>query len=277
MDRAVFYGAVRASLFGGSLSAGQTRGIDAILNEWERRALTDLRWLAYMLATAYHETGPESSAGHMLPVTEHGQRSYFDRYEGRADLGNTMPGDGYRFRGRGLVQLTGRTNYRKMSPVAGVDLTANPDAALDPAIAARVMFEGMLKGSFTGKALDDYLNETKTDFRGARKIINGTDKADLIAGYAERFLAALTKAAAEPVQAAPAVPPPPPPDIEPPSRTDDPQEGPTVGQWAAGMTIGLGSVGAIGAGGLGLPWWAIVLGAAVIGLIVFLIIKHQKG
>lgn len=60
------------------------------------------------------------------------------RYEGRADLGNTQAGDGYRFRGRGYIQITGRANYRKFGKAIGADLENNPDLASRPDVAARI-------------------------------------------------------------------------------------------------------------------------------------------
>ncbi len=62
-------------------------------------------------------------------------------YEGRSDLGNTVKGDGYRFRGRGYIQLTGRANYRTYGQKIGVDLLKNPDLAKRPDIAARIALE----------------------------------------------------------------------------------------------------------------------------------------
>ena len=59
-------------------------------------------------------------------------------YEGRRDLGNVAPGDGRRFKGRGLIQLTGRANYRTYGALAGVDLVARPALAADPPLAARI-------------------------------------------------------------------------------------------------------------------------------------------
>lgn len=61
------------------------------------------------------------------------------RYEGRRDLGNTEVGDGYRYRGRGLVQLTGRSNYRRAGSALGLPLEAEPDRAAQPATAGRVL------------------------------------------------------------------------------------------------------------------------------------------
>lgn len=76
---------------------------------------------------------------HFKPVTEYGAVAYFKRYEGRKDLGNTQPGDGYKYRGRGYVQITGRANYDSYGKIIGVDLVNNPDLALDPDIAAKIL------------------------------------------------------------------------------------------------------------------------------------------
>ena len=191
IERKAFFDAARRSPFSGKLKVDQVNGMTAILDEWDKRKLTDLRQLAYMLATAFHET-----AFTMQPITEYGSKSYFKKYDGRKDLGNTLPGDGYKFRGRGYVQLTGRYNYQKASTKIGVDIVASPERALEPAIAAAIMFDGMIEGWFTGRKLFDYFN-AKTDWRNARRIINGTDKADAIAYYAKEFWAAL-KAADKP-------------------------------------------------------------------------------
>lgn len=207
ISRKAFFDKVRASPFDGSMTISQVQGMGAILSEWERRGLTDLRWLAYMLATTFHET-----AHTMQPIHEIGKRDYFNKYEPGtkigATLGNTKMGDGYLYRGRGFVQLTGRANYDKMRGILGVDLIGNPDLALDPKNAAAIMFEGMSRGTFTGKRLTDYFNASATDYVNARKIINGTDRAELIAGYARSFYTALN--AAQAVAAQPA-----PPDVEP--------------------------------------------------------------
>lgn len=69
------------------------------------------------------------------PIEEYGG-GY--EYEGRLDLGNTQPGDGHRYMGRGYIQLTGRANYRAYGSTLGIDLEGNPDLALDPVVAAQV-------------------------------------------------------------------------------------------------------------------------------------------
>ena len=62
-------------------------------------------------------------------------------YEGRKDLGNTQPGDGARFKGRGVIQLTGRANYAKYGPVLGLDLVAGPEAAAEPGVSLKIACE----------------------------------------------------------------------------------------------------------------------------------------
>ena len=138
-----------------------------------------------MLATVKHEC-----ADTWAPITEFGKVSYFDKYDADTPLGhrlgNTEDGDGYRFRGRGYVQITGRANYARLGELLGMggQLVQNPDLALDPVIAYRIMSAGMRKGSFTGKKLSDYISPNSCDYLNARRIINGTDQAQKIAGYA---------------------------------------------------------------------------------------------
>jgi putative chitinase len=92
---------------------------------------TNLR-LAHFLAQAAHETAS------FRTLVEYGNAAYFERYDGRKDLGNTQPGDGFRFRGRGIFQLTGRNNYARFGGRIGVDLISNPDLAAEPDNAVRL-------------------------------------------------------------------------------------------------------------------------------------------
>lgn len=152
--------------------------------------LKDLRWASYMLATVKHEC-----ADRWHPITEFGKKSYFDKYEpgtpiGRR-LGNKKPGDGWRYRGRGYVQITGRANYARMSDVLGLgpaeNLVDDPEQALRPEIAYQIMSVGMRKGMFTGKKLSDYISGNRCDYKNARRIINGLDRWDTIRDYAVTF------------------------------------------------------------------------------------------
>ena len=101
---------------------------------------------------------------------------------------------GYRFRGRGYVQITGRANYRKFSDVVGTDLVAVPDLALNPDHAYKIMSAGMARGLFTGVGLPKYINPAGCDYVNARRIINGLDHAADIATAATRFQACLEEA-----------------------------------------------------------------------------------
>ncbi|HEY0212152.1 MAG TPA: carboxypeptidase [Paenirhodobacter sp.] len=178
-------------LFGGKLSQAQVVGLNTVLQATARLPSAQR---AYLLATAFHET-----ARTMQPITERGARSYFQRYEATTALGrrlgNSKPGDGYLYRGRGYVQITGRANYARATAKLGVDLLAAPDLALNHDIAADIMVRGAREGWFTGRRLGDYLREGQandiTDYVNARRVINGTDRAALIASYASVFEVAL--------------------------------------------------------------------------------------
>jgi len=196
IDKAAFFAAVRQGILGPTLSPDEVSGCEAILDAMEG---TPRSWCAYALATAYHET-----AHTMQPISEFGGPAYFTRmYDITGQrptmarkMGNTEPGDGPKYRGRGYVQLTWKVNYAKAGAKLGVDLVGHPEMAMRPDIAAKIMRDGMVEGWFTGKALRHYLEgpfATLTQYQGARRIINGTDKAAMIAGYAMQFENALAK------------------------------------------------------------------------------------
>jgi putative chitinase len=153
-----------------------------------------------MLGTTFLET-----AATMQPIMERASAPIFSKYDagtpiGRR-LGNTIPGDGYRYRGRGFVQLTGRANYAKAAHILNIDCENKPELVLVPTNAAEIMFVGMDQGWFTGKDLNDFIDDKDEsdqqdwlEYVGARRIINGTDKAEKIANYAIQFEHALTEA-----------------------------------------------------------------------------------
>ena len=154
----------------------------AIVAEANKQGIKNKAQLAYILATTVHESG----AGKYMEELASGSA-----YEGRRELGNSQPGDGRRFKGRGYVQITGRNNYRDWGRRLGIDLENNPQAASNPQTAAKILVGGMKMGTFTGKKLDDYINGSKTDFNGARRIVNGTDKAGTFAATAQKILRAM--------------------------------------------------------------------------------------
>ncbi|MBP1843791.1 hypothetical protein J2046_002047 [Rhizobium petrolearium] len=100
-------------------------------------------------------------------------------------------GDGKSWLGRGLVQLTHKRNYEAMSRLIGIDLVADPGCAMEMDVSVAILIEGMQRGSFTGGPLDDFFAPGRNDWLGARKIINGTDRAGLAAGYGQVFAGAL--------------------------------------------------------------------------------------
>lgn len=198
-DERDFYRTIRADPFGGRLTDGQVRGISAIRGEWMKTAPGgDPRHLAYMLATAFHET-----ARTMRPVRET-LASTDDRaieILDRAYAGGRLPqvrrpywrrdGEGRSFLGRGFVQITHRRNYRRLSEALGIDLVSDPARAMEIGIAATVLVSGMMRGLFTGVSLADVFSATREDWIGARRIVNGLDRAALVAGYGRAFLKAL--------------------------------------------------------------------------------------
>lgn len=177
IERKTFFDLIRKAPFDGVMRQSQVDGVNFILDEWERRRMTDLRFLAYMLATTLHET-----ARTMQPIREFG-KGHGRKYGAAVN--------GHVYYGRGYVQLTWDYNYKEMGQIVGVDLYNNPDLALDPHVAVKVMFEGMVRGTFTGKKLAQYFGAGVSDWVNARRIINGTDRAEEIAKHAKQFYAAL--------------------------------------------------------------------------------------
>ena len=148
------------------LNLGDTQ---LIIKEASKRGLLRNQ-LAYVLATAYHET-----AHTMKPVREYGGEKYLKSKKY------------YPYVGMGYVQLTWDYNYKKAGQKLGVDFMSNPKLLLDPKYATPILIIGMIEGWFTGKKLSDYITLNKSDYVNARRIINGVDKKELIAGYAKEY------------------------------------------------------------------------------------------
>jgi len=206
-ERTIFFDSVRASLFG-TLTQQQVDGQEYLLKHWEDLIeYEDRRWFAYVLATQLHEC-----AWTCTPISEYGGSS--TRY---------AP-----WYGRGYVQLTWEENYIRADNELELNgrLINDLEVALEPDIALQIIARGMAQGWFTGKKLSDYISGTKCDYANARRIVNGTDKMDLIAGYAEKYEVALNESAmerttepTEPVE---------PPVVEPPPTNRPPMEKPTT-------------------------------------------------
>lgn len=156
------------------LNLGDTQ---LILKECRAHGLSNAH-AAYVLATAKWETNHT-----MKPVRE---AYWLSETWRKANLRY------YPWYGRGFVQLTWYENYVKAGKILGIDLTTDPDVAMQADIAAKVIVRGMKDGWFTGKKLADY-----TTYKDMRRIVNGTDKAAEIAAIAVEYEAALQSVPAE--------------------------------------------------------------------------------
>lgn len=172
MNLSYFFGRIRNSVFGGRLTELQVDGITQIIEYrdevWPKMSDDEL---AYLLATVTHET-----AFRMAPVREMGGEKYLrtKKY--------------YPWVGEGLVQVTWEQNARKFGAQKPGDLMTWP-------IALKAAFEGMIYGLFTRYKLSDFIKPgQKPDYVGARRIINGTDRAKLISHYAEAYREAFKQA-----------------------------------------------------------------------------------
>lgn len=188
INRLFFFTQIRQTLFGGRFKQSQVDGISAILDEWEKNnSKKDDRWLAYMLSTTHHET-----AATMQPIEEYGKgrgRPYGKNLKmNRRRYTNT----GNLFYGRGFVQLTWYENYEKAGKKLKQDFIAHPEKVMDLQNATKILFTGMTEGWFTGRKLSTYFNDKKEDWRNARRIINGLDRADWVADYARKYYAAIS-------------------------------------------------------------------------------------
>lgn len=138
----------------------------AVAKEAHAQGISDRNQICYIMATIQHET-----AATFRPIAEYGgaSRPYAPYY------------------GRGYVQLTWKYNYAKYGEMLHLDLVDNPNEVMQPDISLFIIVNGMKDGVFTGKKLSDYISGNQVDFVDARRIINGTDRAELIASYAQEW------------------------------------------------------------------------------------------
>lgn len=163
--------------------ANKASTVLTIADECKRQGLVLPSQVAYVLATVEWETN-----GTFRPVAE----AYWKSDAWRKKHLRYFP-----YYGRGYVQITWGRNYEKFSKLLGIDMVDDPadpnddhdpDRAMDPNVALFILVYGFKHGSFTGKRITDYINESKTDFRRARRCINGLDRADDIAALAKSWL-----------------------------------------------------------------------------------------
>jgi putative chitinase len=209
-DRKKFFDGVKEHI-DSTLEQEQVDGFTFLLDRFESTPMwSSIPLIAYGLATPYHET-----AGSMQPVEE---GYYLGRYGKKRVKDFQRSLRYFPYFGRGFVQLTWETrripNYSRatrelreqMPLLVGVfeektgktfDLVKYPDQALDPIIAFAVMTLGMFQGWFTTKKITDFIHGSTKNYLDARTVINGHDKAALIAGYAKTFEAILRHASGQ--------------------------------------------------------------------------------
>ncbi len=157
--------------------------------------------MAYLLATVYHEVGvtftPQKienlnyttakriiqvwparfkTTAEAIPYTNNPEKLAEAAYGRR--MGNTLVGHGWKYRGRGWVQITGKANYEKFAKMIGQDIVEDPDLVLTVPIAGRILVEGAERGLFTGKKMNDYISASGMNYYYARAIINSDVSAN---------------------------------------------------------------------------------------------------
>lgn len=194
-----FFAAVRPMFRRGRMTDEQVRGLEAMVNQGIKCSVLRSH-LAYVLATAFHETGQRcwpvregyarSNEGAIRAVT-----GLFDK--GIIDTNYALPDPetGESYYGRGLVQITWRENYEKLGKVLGIDLVRDPDRALDLVVAIDCLFTGMAFGMYRKNLSLAMIPEKPNldDFTKARGMINGDVRKNgkKIAHYAAQFYDAL--------------------------------------------------------------------------------------
>jgi putative chitinase len=204
IDRAGFFKAYMEKW--GSLSMSQIEGLNQLLDFIDYDpAITDLRWAAYLLATVKWEC-----ANTWKPIEEYGKGAGHDYGKEITVTGSDGKKYKNRYYGRGYVQLTWEANYKSMSQELsmGEELWLRPERVLEAEIAYKVISLGMTTGkSFANKhKFEDYFTDGKTDYKNARRMVNGLDHASDIAEIAkalEAMLKANTKTAVLPQPTAP--------------------------------------------------------------------------
>ncbi len=173
----------------GYITQSQVNEISFLIAEFDKDKSITYPHAAYMLGTTWWET-----AKTMLPIEEYG-KGKGKKYGKHYDIdGSIYKGLDHIYYGRGYVQLTWLSNYAMARDKIGVDFVNNPDYALHREHAVKILITGMKEGWFTGRSLSTYLPRHQCsykDYVNARRIINGTDKAQAIANIAIVFERAL--------------------------------------------------------------------------------------
>lgn len=188
------------------MTQGVVDTVNTIVDTYYSEYLSDgdPNHLAYLLATAYHESYHGSLNPEWVPVREGFAKTNSGAISAVTKLYNqkrisrnyALPDrNGRSYYGRGYVQITHPENYDKLGKLIGVNLLEFPDLALHRDVAAKALVIGGVEGIYTGKKLSDFdVSDGGFDAYNARRVINGLDKAAKIAGDFEHMLRAVMAA-----------------------------------------------------------------------------------
>lgn len=243
------------------------KGFTKALDDWgDYFGLTTEPRLEHFIGQCAEECG-------FITMREYGADSYFKRYEFRKDLGNTVAGDGLRFKGRGAIQLTGRNWYTKFTrwvrdvfakvyKLAAPDFIANPEKLEDP-------FWGTVSSLWYWQTAGIAKYADAGDTRGETRRING--------GYTNYEKRVYFIGRAQAIITGAAIPPEHDRETPPLPNAVDPPKAPS----STGNTVAVGAAGAGGAAVLahssGVPWWLVIAGVVVVvAIIAFVTLRKQS-
>lgn len=187
-----FWSVLRTDVFGGSMTQGVVDTVNSIVDTYymEYASTGDPEHLAYIIATAFHESYHRTLNPEWLPVREGFAKTNAGAIaavtklynKGKISRNYAVPQpNGHSYYGRGHVQITWPDNYKKIGDLIGVDLYNYPDLALHRDVSAKALVIGSVEGIYTGKKLSDFdLSDGLLDAYNARRVINGRDKAQKI-------------------------------------------------------------------------------------------------
>lgn len=219
MDRRKFFEYLRrrdSGVFNTKLTQNQVDGIEAVLDECIEQGAS-LKQTAYILSTGYGESNkkmqptyenlyykperiPEvfsASRRRGVPINMLARNpkklanTVYGGEWGEKNLGNTKEGDGWRFRGTGIGQITGRRNFTKWGKNLNLPLVHQPSLMMDLETSVKSLVRPMLEGWATSYKLSDFVNDEQADYHNARRVWNGLKHASRYAKWARSFEAAL--------------------------------------------------------------------------------------
>lgn len=171
------------------LTESQVEGFNVIVETLNKEG-ANLKEASYILATALFDSSRKMQP-HVEDEDEDFYREMYD-IEGLRKviairLGNTVAGDGAKYKHRGFIPLLGKVNYKAFNDTVGIDLVETPEVVESLKVASEILVKGMLQGIFTGVPLSRYINSRKTDYINARRVTKGVDNAKKIALLAEQL------------------------------------------------------------------------------------------